>query len=141
MLGGILSLGSILGATGGAAFIANAFLSSGIMVMDPFVVLLLIAIFAYILHTFLPVAPAILTIFLPPLFVFAEAAGINPAVPMLIVVAIVSGNFILPLNPTITVAYAKGFFSFGDVAKAGFIPAILFVVILVPWVFLMGGII
>ena len=139
MLGGILSLGSILGATGGAAYIANLFLSSGVLAMDPLVALLLIGAFAYLLHTFLPVAPAILTIFLPPLFVFAEAAGIPPTVPMLIIVAIVSGNFILPLNPTITVAYAKGYFTFADVAKAGIIPAIIFVAILVPWVSFMAG--
>lgn len=141
MLGGILSLGGILGATGGAAFIANLFLSSGVLNMSALAALLLIAAFAYLLHTVLPVAPAILTIFLPPLFVFAETLGISPAVPMLIVVAVVSGNFILPLNPTITVAYAKGYFSFGDVAKAGFIPAILFVAILVPWVYFMAGVV
>ncbi|RDB62617.1 carboxylate transporter [Gordonibacter sp. 28C] len=139
MLGGILSLGSILGATGGAAFIANLFLSSGVLEMSPLAALLLIGAFAYLLHTFLPVAPAILTIFLPPLFAFAQAAGISPAIPMLIVVAIVSGNFILPLNPTITVAYAKGYFTFGDVAKAGIIPAVLFVAILVPWVYFIAG--
>lgn len=139
MLGAILSLGTILETTGGAAFIANLFLSSGVLGMDPLMALFIIGAFAYLLHTFLPVAPAILAIFVPPLLVFAEAAGIPPAVPLLIVVAIVSGNFILPLNPTITVAYAKGFFSFGDVAKAGIVPAVLFVVILVPWVYFMAG--
>lgn len=139
MLGGILCLGNILGATGGAKFIADLFLSSGVLSMDPIIALYIIAVVTYILHTFLPVAPAILTIFLPPLFAFATAAGISPAIPMLIVVAIVSGNFILPLNPTITVAYAEGYFSFADTARAGIIPAILFIVILVPLVYFIGG--
>lgn len=139
MLGGILCLGNVLGATGGAKFIADLFLASGVLSMDPLVALYIIAAVAYLLHTFLPVAPAILTIFLPPLFAFATAAGISPAIPMMIVVAIVSGNFILLLNPTITVAYAEGYFTFGDTAKAGIIPAILFVVILVPLVYFIGG--
>lgn len=129
MIGSILSLGSILGATGGAAYIASLFLSSGILELHPLVALLLIAAVIYALHTFLPIAPAFLTIFLPPLFVYAETVGISPAIPLMVVVLMVSGNYIVPINPTITVAYAKGFFTFGDVTKAGLVPAVLLVVV------------
>ncbi len=139
MVGAILSLGSILGATGGAAYIAKLFLGSGILNLDPLVALLLIAIVLYLIHTFLPVAPALLAIFLPPLFAYAQAVGISPAIPMLLVVLMVSGNFIIPLNPTITVAYAKGYFSFGDVAKGGTISGILLVVLGTVWIYFMGG--
>lgn len=139
MVGAILSLGGILGATGGAAYIANLFLSSGILNLDPLVALLLIAAVLYALHTFLPVAPAFIAIFLPPLFAYAAAVGISPAVPMMIVVLMVSGNFILPLNPTITVAYAKDYFTFGDVAKGGFISGIILVLLGTILIYFMAG--
>lgn len=141
MIGSILSLGGILSETGGAAYIANLFLSSGILNLDPFAALLLIATVVYALHTVFPVAPAFLTIFLPPLFVYAEAVGISPTIPMMIIVLMVSGNYIIPINPTITVAYAKGYFTFGDVAKSGIFPAILFVFIGTTWIYFMGGLI
>ena len=139
MVGAILSLGGILGATGGAAYVANLFLASGILALDPLIVLLLVATVLYLLHTVLPVAPAFIALFLPPLFAYADAVGMSPAIPMLLVVLMVSGNFILPLNPSTTVVYAEKYFSFGDIAKSGVVPSLILVLLGTVWIYGMGG--
>ena len=44
------------------------------------------------------------------------------------------GNFLLPVNPTLIVTYGEGYYTFGDMFKAGVIPAIIFCVCMVLWV-------
>jgi sodium-dependent dicarboxylate transporter 2/3/5 len=139
MVGGILCIGGVVTDTGGGAYIAELFLNSGVFTLPVMLALAGIVVLIYGLHTFLPVAPALATIFLPPLFTFAVVVGISPAVPLLLVAAIIAGNFILPLNPTITVSYAEGFYTFGDCAKAGILPALFYIALMSLWVpFIVG---
>ena len=44
------------------------------------------------------------------------------------------GNFLLPVNPTLIVTYGEGYYTFGDMFKAGVIPAVIFCVCMVLWV-------
>ena len=60
--------------------------------------------------------------------------GVSPAIPTMLLAFIVAGNFLLPVNPTLIVTYGEGYYTFGDMFKAGVIPAIIFCVCMVLWV-------
>lgn len=139
MLGSILSLGSIITATGGAKFLADLFVASGIMSLNFFLMILITCALVYILHTVFPVGPAILGLFLPVLIGICASFGISPAVPTITMALIVAGNYLLPVNPTVMISYNDGYFSFGDMLKTGILPAIALIVLMALWVpFIVG---
>ncbi len=134
--GSVMCLGDAVSATGGTDFIAQLFLGSGIMNVPPFLALLIVGYVLYLIHTICPVAPALCMLFLPPLLTWAQAVGIPTVVPVFVVASITAGSFLVPLNPTIAVTYDQGFYRFGEVAKGGWLAAIIFVFVTVCWSFL-----
>lgn len=141
MVGGVMCLGNAVESTGGGTFLANLFLNSGIMELNILVALLIITTILYLIHTFCPIALALAALFLPPLFVYSQAMGIPPAIPVFLMSAVTAGNFLVPLNPTIIVTYGTGYYRFGDVAKAGWPSAIIFVALSVFWSYFVGGLV
>lgn len=140
MMGAVISLGSIVGNTGGAEFIVNFFLNSGITSLNPYIVLFLMAAFAYYLHTVLPVGPAILTLFFLPMAGICEGAGISAAVPTMMLAFILSGNYLLPVNPNLMVTYSSGYYTARDVFITGIAPSIVFLILFTLWTPFMAGI-
>ena len=134
--GGVMCLGDAVTATGGTDFIARAFLESGVMEANPFLVLLAAGYAMYLIHTFCPVAPALCTLFLPPLLLWAQQAGVPTVVPVFVMASITAGSFLVPLNPTIVLTYETGYYRFSDVARGGWIAAVLFVAVTVAWAFI-----
>jgi solute carrier family 13 (sodium-dependent dicarboxylate transporter), member 2/3/5 len=134
--GSVMCLGNAVSNSGGTDFIANLFLNSGVLNIHPFFVLLIVGFLLYIIHTLCPVAPALCMLFLPPLLIWAQEAGIPTLVPVFVMASITAGSFLVPLNPTIAVTYDQGFYKFGEVAKGGWLAAIIFVTITVCWSYL-----
>lgn len=141
MMGSVISLGSIVGSTGGTAFLANFFLESGVVNLNSYVVLFLMGAFAYYLHTILPVGPAILTLFYIPMLGICEGAGISAAIPTLMLSFILSGNYLLPVNPNLMVTYSTGYYSSKDVLLSGAIPSVIFLLLFTFWAPFMAGVI
>ena len=77
---------------------------------------------------------AIISLFLPILIGICTTLGVSPAIPTMLLAFIVAGNFLLPVNPTLIVTYGEGYYTFGDMFKAGVIPAVIFCVCMVLWV-------
>lgn len=134
MMGAVISLGGIVSSTGGTEFIVNMFLGTGVLGLNSFLVLFLVTAFAYFLHTVLPVGPAIMTLFFVPLLGICEAAGISPAVPTMMLAFILSGNYLLPVNPNLMVTYSSGYYSAADVFKSGIVPVFAFLILFSVWV-------
>lgn len=134
--GSVMCLGDAVTATGGTDFIARAFLESGVMQADPLLVLLLAGYVMYLIHTFCPVAPALCMLFLPPLLLWAQQAGVPTVVPVFVMASITAGSFLVPLNPTIVLTYETGYYRFSDVARGGWLSAVVFVLVTVCWAFL-----
>lgn len=134
MLAAIMCIGNILAATGGAAFIAKLFLSSGVMTLGVFLSLLCITAFAYFLHTVVPVGPAILGVFIAPAIALCASFDMTSSVPTIILAGVVAGNFLLPINPLVMFTYNGGYYSFVDMIKSGILPTIVFILALVLWV-------
>lgn len=138
--GGVLSIGAAIASTGAADFIATLFLQSGITEMPVFAALLAIAAFLYLLHTFCPISPSWVAIFLPPMMTYATVVGIPPFLPAFLIVCLIAGSYLVPLCPALNMTFDTGWYKFSDTAKAGWFTSIAFVVIAVAWSYAMGGI-
>ena len=134
MMGSVLSLGNIFSASGADKFVTNLFMGSGVADLNFTVFLLITVAFIYLLHTIAPVGAAIISLFLPILIGICTTLGVSPAIPTMLLAFIVAGNFLLPVNPTLIVTYGEGYYTFGDMFKAGVIPAVIFCVCMVLWV-------
>ncbi|MCI8469569.1 MAG: hypothetical protein HFJ75_08830 [Eggerthellaceae bacterium] len=139
MVGGILSLGQAITASGAGDWLAERFLESGIMDMHVLVALLVLTGVVYLIHTFCPIAPALCTLLLPPMVIYANSVGISPIVIALILSAVTAGNFLVPLNPNMMVTFTQGYYRFGEVARGGWLSAIVFVVLLAVWCYFAGA--
>lgn len=133
--GSVMCLGNAVQQTGGTDFIATLFLDSGVLEIHPFLVLLIVGYAMYLIHTFCPVAPALCMLFLPPLLLWAQAVGVPTVIPVFVVASITAGSFLVPLNPTIVITYDQGYYKFGEVAKGGWLAAVIFVFVTVCWSF------
>lgn len=133
--GTVMCLGNAVSSTGGTDFIAALFLGSGVLDIHPFLVLLIVGYVMYLIHTFCPVAPALCLLFLPPLLLWAQTVGVPTVIPVFVVASITAGSFLVPLNPTIVITYDQGYYRFGEVAKGGWLAAIIFVFVTVCWSF------
>ncbi|BDE96689.1 SLC13 family permease [Raoultibacter timonensis] len=133
MIGAVLCLGGIVNATGGVAYLANMFLSTGVTELGGFFSLLLIMLAVYAFHTLVPIGPAFITLLVPPLMAFCVSVGMSPAVPGMMLAILLSGNFLLPFNPGMALAYRDNCWTASELFKTGIIPAIIFVVLLSAW--------
>ena len=140
MVGSVLSIGGIFSSSGADQFITTMFMNSGVASLDFTLFLLITVVFVYLLHTIAPVGAAIISLFLPILIGICTTLGVSPAVPTMLLAFIVAGNFLLPVNPTLIVTYGEGYYTFGDMFKAGVIPAVIFCVCMVLWVPFITGV-
>lgn len=124
MFGAILSLGTIVAKTGGAAYLSKLFLASGVMNLNIILVFFIVGVFAYLLQTFFPVAPAIISLFVPAVAAVCVPMGISAAVPTLIITIVAAGTYLLPINPISALSFDYGYYSSADMAKAGLVPSV-----------------
>lgn len=134
MCGTIMSIGGVVSATGGATFLANLVMNSGVTGMGFFLCMLLLFAFVYALHTICPIGAAILGIFVPILITVCASFGVSPAVPTIALAIAVAGNVLLPVNPTVMLTYGEGYYTFADMFKTGIVPAIILIVLVTAWV-------
>ena len=139
MCGTIMSMGGVVEATGGAAFLAGAIASSGIMNLGFFAAFALMLALIYLLHTVCPIGVAILGIFLPIMITLCAGFGVSPAAPTIALAVVVAGNYLMPVNPTVMLTYGEGYYTFGDMFKTGVVPSIALVLIMAAWMpFIVG---
>ncbi|WP_172136185.1 SLC13 family permease [Adlercreutzia sp. ZJ473] len=141
MIGAVLCLGGIVGATGGVAYLANIFLSTGVTELGWFFSIFIIMLVVYAFHTFVPIGPALAALLVPPLMAFCVSSGISPAVPGMILAIILSGNFLMPFNPGMALAYRDNCWKPIDLLKTGIVPAFIFVAVLSAWVPFASGLV
>ena len=133
MVGAVLSLGNMFSATGADVFVTNLFMSSGVASLNFTLFLLITVVFIYLLHTIAPVGAAIISLFLPILIGICTTLGVSPAIPRC---CSPHRGRQLPAagESTLIVTYGEGYYTFGDMFKAGVIPAIIFCVCMTLWV-------
>ena len=139
MCGTIMTMGGVVQATGGAKFLADAIMGSGVTGLGFFACIAILFALIYLLHTVCPVGVAILGIFLPIMIALCGDMGYSAAVPTIGLAVIVAGNYLMPVNPTVMLTFGEGYYTFGDMFKTGLVPAVALIVLITFWVpFIVG---
>jgi sodium-dependent dicarboxylate transporter 2/3/5 len=134
MCGTVMSLGTILGATGGAAFMGNLVLSTGVGDLNIYLSLILVGLALYLLHTFLPIGPGFFPIFFAPMIAICASAGVNPMATAVMLACITGGNFLFPINPTNTITFDNVTYKISDMVKAGVVPVLVLIIVMAFWI-------
>jgi sodium-dependent dicarboxylate transporter 2/3/5 len=115
-------------------------MGSGILGLDFIWVLILSCFIMYFFHTICPIGPAAVSLFLPIMLGVCTQFGVSPVVPMLALAFITAGNFLLPINPQLSITYDMGYYSFSDMFKSGIIPTVISLVLLSLWLPMIVGV-
>ena len=140
MIGGVISLGSVLSATGGVAFLANLFLSTGVMGLGLLGTVWVVVFVCYVTHSFIPIGPGFAMLLIPPLMTSFMEMGYSPAIPAILIGCILAGNLLFPINPALALAYRDNVFTFFDPTKVGIVPVFVMTTLLALWVPFMVGV-
>lgn len=136
--GGVLSIGAALTSTGAAAWVAEAFLGSGILGLPVAMSLAVVAVALVALSTVFPIAPSWVVIFLPPLLTYAQLTGLPLTVPTFLSVCLMAGSYLVPLAPALNMTLDTGYYRFGEEARSGWLTQIVLIVAAVGWSLLLG---
>lgn len=134
MVGAMISMGGLLGSTGGAQFLGNIVLSFGFSEMNIVLALLILGIVLYFLHTIMPIGPGFVPVFFLPLMAICTNAGLNPVAAGVFMSAIIGGNYLFPINPTIALTYTEDTYSIGEIFRAGIIPVFVLCILMALWI-------
>ena len=139
MVGGVMCMANAAASTGAAAYMVNLFLNSGIMGLNILVALIIIMAVAYLVHTFVPAAPALCALFVPPVMGLCVASGVSPAIFAMLMGSVTAGSFLMPLSPPMMVSYSEGYYTTAELTKAGWLCSIVYVLVEVLVLFFIGG--
>lgn len=139
MVGGVMCMANAAASTGAAAYMVNLFLNSGILGMPILLALILIMAVAYLTHTFVPAAPALCALFVPPVMGLCVASGVSPAIFAMLMGSVTAGSFLMPLSPPMMVSYSEGYYTTAELARAGWLASIIYVLVEVLVLFFVGG--
>jgi len=141
MVGGVMCMANAATSTGAAAYVVNLFLNSGIMGINTLLALIIIMAVAYLVHTFVPAAPALCALFVPPVMGFCVASGISPAIFAMLMASVTAGSFLMPMSPPMMVSYNEGYYTIAEQVKAGWLISVIAVLVEVLVVYFVGGLI
>jgi solute carrier family 13 (sodium-dependent dicarboxylate transporter), member 2/3/5 len=139
MVGGVMCMANAASSTGAAAYMVNLFLNCGIMNLPILLSLILIMAVAYLIHTFVPAAPALCALFVPPVMGLCVSAGISPAIFAMLMGSVTAGSFLMPFSPPMMVSYSEGYYTTTELAKSGWLTSIIYVLVEVLVLYFIGG--
>ena len=108
----------------------------------PIVILLVLSAVGAVVHNIVPVGPAVAGILAYPFGVIAGDFGISMYCMLMVVAWQASLAYILPLDCVPILTYSTGYYSMADMAKVGWIPTVVLVVLtatLLPGLCLLFG--
>ena len=139
MVGGVMCMANAASSTGAAAYMVNMFLDCGIMNLPILASLIIIMAVAYLIHTFVPAAPALCALFVPPVMGLCVAAGVSPAIFAMLMGSVTAGSFLMPFSPPMMVSYSEGYYTTSELAKSGWLTSIIYVLVEVLVLYFIGG--
>ena len=129
MVGSVGALADAALATGAATWLITTVMS-GVANWSPVMVFILISLLVCCIHVFIPSGPAVAGLAVIPIVDLALLAGVNPIAAAILVSFWSAVTFVLPTYAVPMFTYKFGYYSFGDMIKAG-IPASIVVVVIV----------
>ncbi|MBR2831870.1 MAG: anion permease [Oscillospiraceae bacterium] len=142
MVGSVAITMGCVNSTGAMGWIMNK-LFSGVGALSPFVLFLIIGVVVCYLRVLIPTAPSVSAIFVPVMIGIAAVAGGHTTALSLIPVFWSGATMtLLYTEPIYLYTHGSGYYSAGDLFKAGLLPTILLIVIMAAvfpgWVGLFG---
>lgn len=134
MVGSIFSMSTLMKSTGVIDFIGGLIGSTNLFALPFVVALLLYLLLAYAIFTLCPVGGVWEALFVPVLVGFCTQCGMSEAIAPFAILFAFGGNFLLPINPLNMYSYAYGYFSPGNLFKAGIAPALILIFLDALWV-------
>ena len=139
MIGGVISIGqAAIKAELGDWFI-NLFMAR-LVALDLFILLLVIGIFVSLLKLAIPIAPAIITILVAPLYGLAMMMDISPILLFMPLAFTGGACLLVPLDAVPLITYSQGYYNMRDMFVSGSLTTVFFVLLTAVWVPLAGRI-
>ena len=131
MVGSVSITMGCVNTTGAMTWIADK-LFSGLGGMSIFLALLLVGVIVCYLRVLIPTAPSVAAIFVPIMIGIAQIVGTEYTVALAMIPVLWSGSTITLLytEPIYLYSYGSGYYTAGDLFKAGLIPTLIMVVII-----------
>lgn len=139
MVGGVMCMANAASSTGAADYMVNLFLGSGITNLPILLSLIIIMAVAYLVHTFVPAAPALCALFVPPVMGLCVSAGVSPAIFCMLMASVTAGSFLMPFSPPMMVSFSEGYYTASELTKSGWITSIVYVLVEVLVLYFIGG--
>lgn len=142
MLGGALSMSSVMGSTGLAQWLAD-FIHPIAAGHPWWIILLIMMVGTHVIRLGMLSNVAAVSLFAPILIALAPKFGLHPVAFTMLVADTDTFAYILPTQVTVAViAYSSGTFSMADYAKVGWVSVILAIaygiIVMVPWYAYLG---
>lgn len=138
MVGDVQVLALGLTTTGAADWLADTCFS-GVTALPKFVIYLLVALFACVLHLFVPLGSAVSGIVTIPVIHLGVTCGLSIPAAVLVSVFWSSVALVFPTDCTTMLAYKHGYFELGDISRCGLICTAVTLVSSVVLIVLMSG--
>lgn len=116
LVGSVISLGNNLIQTGASKWIVGAILPQS-MNLPVILITFIIGIIVFFMLTFIPVAPALVSVLSAPLVALAAVAGVSPVLLMMTLSLTVCNCFLLPFDTVPIITYMTGYYRKIDLAK------------------------
>lgn len=129
LIGGVTSLGVASAKTGLAGWLVGLTVG-GIGGLSVLWIVAAICAFTVVIHLVLPINPAIIACFIPPLAMLAQSLDHNPALFTLPVAFTASCAFLLPLDSVPLLTYSKGYYKMFDMFLPGAVISIIWVILM-----------
>ena len=117
LVGTIISIGNALVGNGVSEWIVVNVLPSTLN-MPVFGIIFIVAIIVFLMLIVVPVAPALITILIAPLFGLATNVGINPVIIAMTLGLCVSNCYLLPLDTVPLLTYMTGYYKMFEMPKS-----------------------
>ncbi|MDW7739291.1 MAG: DASS family sodium-coupled anion symporter [Bacillota bacterium] len=133
MMGGVISIGQAAIKAELGDWLVNLFIHR-LVTLDLFMLLVVIGLFVALLKLPIPIAPAIITILVAPLYSLALLININPVI-LFIPLAFLGGACLLvPLDAVPLITYSQGYYSIRDMFVSGSLTTIVWVLVTAAWI-------
>ena len=137
MGGATIAIGGLWQSTGLAGLLVDALSAS--FSGSTFTLVLMVGVMTTLVLMLIPVGPTTVSMLIVPVYLMAEAQGINPIVAAITLGIFASNCSILPLNSVFLLSYAKGYWKSSDLFRLGLIITACWIVVAAAWITFAAG--
>lgn len=116
LVGSVISIGNALIKTGASTWIVGSILPDTLNLPE-IAIAFIVAIIVFFMLTFIPVAPALISVMSAPLVALAAVANVSPVLLMMTLALTVCNCFLLPFDTVPIITYMTGYYKKIDLAK------------------------